>query len=783
MVSELVNFIAHARLKDIVGRGLINNDNVAIIELIKNSKDAGSNSVEIIFSNAKTKSEDSLLIIRDYGHGMSRDDIRYKWLNIAYSEKKNTKPKDGGAYAGNKGIGRFSCDRLGKKLELYTSVRGGEAVCLEIDWTKFEVDDRDTQIGKIKSRIRDVTKADFKRGTRLNKFRTGTTLVIRELRSEWPKEKLRKLRKELERFIVDPKGNFSVYLTSKDFIADKTLNGKVENKIFYMLDFRTTSIVANMSPNNKEITIALRHDGEEVFKIIEKNPYANLRNLKTTIFFLNQPAKAYFKRQTGFHSVEYGSIFFFLNGFRVLPYGEESDDWLGLDRRKQQGIRRFLSTRDVVGFIEVEDRDDNFQPISSREGLVHNEAFEELVSDTKIIPSALDDERLYGFFHKIFRKLERFVVEGLDWDRIVNSVRDGEEEKLINIDNPEYQTAGRKIYDSLIPTITVRTPKNHLIDFKINLPIVVQLAHEESEFYQNFVDNLQDRFQGMSAAKLTPADKRDISRFISRQAKALVAKDRTAKQLDQQNIELSKQKEETEHQLKVETKRRLFAEFESTADQERILQMLHQIGLISGKLFKKFDHTIRKYRENPNSFSVEKIFQLIEKSIFDIDKIRKVSKFASKASFDISTSKVNEDIIQFIEEYIENFNELSIDLKIKVNFLNPNEIKLIRSFRPIELTMLVDNLIDNAGKASAKTLEISIQRRAGKISILFIDNGKGLSNEYKAADYFHSGITTTSGSGIGLQHAKQIIDDLKGEISIMNNDSKGATVKIVFDAK
>lgn len=40
-----VNFIANAGVKDIVGRGLIYNDNVAIIELIKNSRDAFSSQV------------------------------------------------------------------------------------------------------------------------------------------------------------------------------------------------------------------------------------------------------------------------------------------------------------------------------------------------------------------------------------------------------------------------------------------------------------------------------------------------------------------------------------------------------------------------------------------------------------------------------------------------------------------------------------------------------------------------------------------------------------------
>lgn len=774
MKSESVNFVAHARLKDIVGRGLINDDNVAIIELIKNSKDAGSKSVDIYFEDTERIRDDSLLIIQDFGQGMSEDDIRYKWLNIAYSDKKNAIPKGGGAYAGNKGIGRFSCDRLGKKLDLYTRARGQELICLEIDWTKFEVDDRDKQIGQIKSRFRSVTDKEFIEETGVEKFTTGTILVIRELRSAWPQDKLLKLRKELERFVVDPKGSFSVVLTAEDYPDEETLNGEVENKIFEELDFRTTSINAKISANGEKTTITLRHDGEDVFRIIEKNPYENLRNLRATIFFLNQPTKAYFKRNTGYHSVEFGSIFFFLNGFRVLPYGQEADDWLGLDRRKQQGIKKFLSTRDVIGYIEVEDQKEIFQSVSSREGLVHNAAFDELASDKRTVRSSLDDERLYGFFHKVFRKLERFVVEGLDWDRIRKAGKDGDEKQITDPDNPEYLTEGRKIYDTLIQTIMVRTPKDHIIDFNINLPHIVHLAQEETESYQDFVETLQERFEGMSAAQLTPADKRNISRFITRQAKELAAKERTTSLLEQQQAE-------TERQLSVETKRRLFAEYESTADQKRILQMHHQIGLISGKLFKSFDRTIRKYRENPDSYNKAKLFDIIERSVFDIDKIRKVSKFASKASFNIATNSMNEDIIQFIEEYVENFNELSIDFNLKVGFSNPSDVGLKRSFRPIEMTMLVDNLIDNAGKASAKKLDINVRKRGKRVTILFVDNGKGLTKKYKPEELFHSGVTNTSGAGIGLRHAKQIVDQLKGEISIEDNDGRGATVKIIFE--
>ena len=96
--------------------------------------------------------------------------------------------------------------------------------------------------------------------------------------------------------------------------------------------------------------------------------------------------------------------------------------------------------------------------------------------------------------------------------------------------------------------------------------------------------------------------------------------------------------------------------------------------------------------------------------------------------------------------------------------------------------MLIDNLTSNAAKASADRLEIMARKRGKLVTILFVDDGKGLSGKYQPEEYFHSGITTTSGSGIGLRHAKQIIDQMKGEILIGNNDEgHGATVKIIFE--
>lgn len=43
----------------------------------------------------------------------------------------------------------------------------------------------------------------------------------------------------------------------------------------------------------------------------------------------------------GVEPVNYGSIFLFRNGFRIMPFGAPSDDSWSLDYRAQQGNRRF----------------------------------------------------------------------------------------------------------------------------------------------------------------------------------------------------------------------------------------------------------------------------------------------------------------------------------------------------------------------------------------------------------------------------------------------------------
>ena len=763
--SKKLKFIANARLKDIVGRGLINNDNIAIIELIKNSRDAGSASVSINFHKS------GVLYISDFGEGMSMEDIEYKWLNIAYSERRNVFPSGGGAYAGNKGIGRFSCDRLGKRLKIYTRSKNDRYISLEINWPDFEVDDRDIEIGHIETEAFYLTPSQFERETELESFDHGTVLAISDLRAEWGEERLQSLRRELERFVIDPEKRFEVKLSHWGFENNHKINAPIKNRVFDDLDFRTSSISAEIDSEGKKIHISLRHDGDFIFKAVEKNPYSKLKNIMANIYFLNQPAKAFFKRQTGYHSVQYGSIFLFLNSFRIFPYGSEGDDWLGLDRRRQQGQKRFFGTRDLVGFIKVTDYDDQFIPVSSREGLVENRAYRELTLSSSDIPSAFDDEILYGFVHKLTRKLEKFVVDGLDWDRIN---RGNLSDEALLAGEYEYLETKKPVLETIDSIVRMRSPSAHIEDVDINLQYLSKLAHQETEQYRKFVRTLEEKFEGTSIDKIKPVEKRDLSKFISRQAKELAAKDQT-------NIKLEEIGAFTRKKLDTERKRRLFAEFESTVDQERILQLCHQISLIAGSLWKRFDGTARRLRKDPSLYSKEDLFEIIEVGIFEIDRIRNVAKLASKADFDLMTNKVKEDLIQFIEEYLENFKDILHAWNLRVRFNNPDSVTLLKSFRPIEVTLLIDNLLVNAGKADAKRIQVNALKQGKKTIIEFVDDGKGLTDRFDVEDLFEKGITTTSGSGIGLSHSRKIVKDLEGAIHIANAEKCGTKITIEFE--
>ena len=185
---ENVYFLSHVNIKNIIGKELINNDNVAVMELVKNSYDAGAKNVTVEFKNLKSQNrKNHEIIIADDGIGMSKEDILHKWLNLAYSIKRIQNAQNNRLQAGNKGIGRFSCDRLGKKLDIYTK-KDDKAYHLRIDWEDFEnVQDYNIQINQIPMKLKEVSDAEIYQDTAYPIGKNGTIVKISYLRARWIK--------------------------------------------------------------------------------------------------------------------------------------------------------------------------------------------------------------------------------------------------------------------------------------------------------------------------------------------------------------------------------------------------------------------------------------------------------------------------------------------------------------------------------------------------------------------------------------------------------------------
>lgn len=848
-----LHFKTNVQIKSIIGKDLINDDNIAILELVKNSFDADAKRVDISFCNLKHNDDNhveqysdktSRLIIQDDGIGMNSIDIQEKWLNIAYSEKKTNSRQFNRMMAGAKGVGRFSCDRLGKYLNLYSKKSGDEYIVLKIDWEKFEIDNRETEIQSIPLDYEIISNSQLlQRG--FAPFEHGVILEIIKLRSNWViynvdnwlTDKLTNLKKYLEK-LINPnqafeKNDFGIYLNADEFEFENACKeevdqfiGKIENTIFRKLDFKTTSIECTTLEDGKQILTTLRDKGETIYWIKENSDfYPAIKNFKVTLYFLNTYAKAFFTKQTGIRSVDYGSVFLFLNGFRIPPYGEEGDDWLKLEQRRTQGYARFISARDLVGQIEILDLDDTFKIVSSREGLVKNDNYT-LLTDRKI-----------GVFYKVLRRLERYVVDGLNWDSIPEEDRNkiaeiekkiitGEltEEKLTF--QEDRKTKQRRIYES-IHSIIGATPKN-VIELYINESLIEsKIAEEkaiaEKEFEQLLADFENRKISGELLAqilrkKATESEELEkqlstFSKYTTNEAtsKAIIEIQAFKKTIEEQTriIELlQKQLEEKDSEientkkgadervaqaerLKEEAeKKRVEAEKErdiqiqknkyltATRNTTKEVQNLMHVILISSNDAIGVIATAKDQLMNNDTSNLRTSLDEFE---YHINKINKLSKLITKADLTLLAQSNMVDIQTFVKEYFANYKK-SLKIQYHSTIVEPLEKKI----PVLDLSIVLDNLKSNSNKAGATEIRVDFSRNGRTYIVDFTDNGIGVDlNAFTSESIFEEGITNRrGGSGIGLSTIRERMrDSLNGDIEFLGNGlhfTTGATFRLTF---
>jgi len=766
-MAEELDFKISSGLKNIIGKELITDDLIAIFELVKNSYDANAKSVNIVFQNIKeeNKGEGSKILIIDDGDGMSYDDLKNKWLFVGYSEKKDFEKelevkdfrdkigKRRRIFAGAKGIGRFSCDRLGSNLKLFTK-KENEIVThqLYMDWNKFEEDPK-KEFQTIKVNYEKNNQAEIKE---LNiKLTKGTVLEISSLNDKWDRVKLLKLKRYLQRLInpsqVGENHEFEIFLEAKEYTEEdekhrlegdfEVINGVVKNIVFERLGIKTTQINCKIDENGKKIFTELIDKDKPIFSLEEKNEYIALKNISIKLFFLNQEAKYTFTKIMGLQPVNYGSIFLYKNGFRIHPYGNFGDDWLGLDRRKTQGYQRFMGNRELMGRIEINGYQPDFKEVSSRDGgVIKTQSYEHLLD---------------FFTEKVLRRLEKYVVEGLDWDpgNSVKTPEKIEEDSLALID---------KIVGQM------RDPEKKV---NFNPDLLDIFKKKQVEKIPELIKNVE------SLKKYVPSSKEKD--YIDLQLKSFK---KATKIIEDEKKESEEKVEELKKDLKQTEKQILFLKSVTGEDKKELLGLQHHIGLATSTINNHLMFLKDKI-EKGQSVSNEDLIRIIDKISLETQKIASISTFHTKANFNLMSEKIEKDLVSFIKQYIENvytqYKKItSINDKLNIKVKSEDNFEFIYSFKPLEFIIILDNLINNSIKAKANNIEIAMSKlNKNGIELRIKDDGIGIPTK-NLTKIFDFGYTTTGGSGIGLYHVNQIVKKIKGNISVNNSLEKGVEVII-----
>lgn len=736
-MSKKLNFQVSAGLKDIIGKELITNKFVAIFELVKNSFDANSKKVDITFNY--NGSDIVGIDIQDYGKGMDYNQIVDNWLNVAYSDKKPQNAIKKGiifdrTQLGAKGVGRFSCDRVGSIVNLYSRKKGEEKVHhILINWDNFEnVDDK--SFLDIPVEYEEVKIEDFPL--------QGTLIKITNLREAWDRKELLELKSMLMKLISPNAGNSSEFTIElhadyeqeedKLKVNEKDIvNGIIRNTLFETLNIKTVALKVDINAQGDAIETVLNDKGQEVFYIKEKNEYFDsLKDIHLRLFYMNRQAKLLFAKLMGVPQVSYGNIFVFKNGFRILPYGEKEDDFFGINLRQQQGVRRFFGTRDLVGRIEINGDAIGFTEVSSR--------------DKGFIKTRQVDE-LKEFFLNKMKILETYVVDVLDWGD-----PDGDKFNFNNIN-----------FEKLVKQIAGITKKTNPIELRYDKNLIFEVSKQAANSsISNSLDKMTDIAEKSKNEQLI-----SLVNSTKKQVNELKAQN---KKLAKQNEANSKEQEATQQEIQRMSNQMYFLENTSNEDFVKAKEIIHLNMLFANKINEYMEIVLDSIKNNSNEQVVKNLAQVK----FLANKIYSISNFGLKASFSLKSDiQVEADIIQFIEEYVNNVYNKSPNLGMRVSIENRVKTKIRMDFSASEIVAIIENLISNSNKANAKNLYFRFSNDSEHLIIDALDDGDGLNKTIKnKEDIFSLGYTSTRGSGIGLYTIRKILRSMKGTIEILDTD-------------
>lgn len=402
------SFRANAHLLKLLGDQLIGDDRLAVFELVKNAYDADATSVEVEL-NLSDKQPYITVWDRD-GHGMSKDTILNKWMEIGTESKRNKNwvrsPRFNRLPLGEKGVGRLAVHKLGSIMQLNTRQAGFPEIEITIDWP--DVIGQATYIEDTKINVEELTTPKF-----FPDGQTGTRIIVSNLnKTHWERGDIRRL-KRLLTSITSPfqtSSDFDVTLSVpgreheyKDVLEAEDVIGNALWKYEFSIDckgklsfeytftppslyssLKSRNIIGNdeyleLFPPTKEERLSrfLQDRGEPLLKETDLQEIGPIKGC----FYVFSRDKEILNAQGAYQSIrqyldENTGIRIYRDGIRVFNYGEKNDDWLGLNAMRVNNPGKRIAVNLVIGNIELTlENSRGLEEKTNREGFDENDSF------------------------------------------------------------------------------------------------------------------------------------------------------------------------------------------------------------------------------------------------------------------------------------------------------------------------------------------------------------------------------------------------------------------------
>ena len=229
-----------------------------------------------------------------------------------------------------------------------------------------------------------------------------------------------------------------------------------------------------------------------------------------------------------------------------------------------------------------------------------------------------------------------------------------------------------------------------------------------------------------------------------------------------------------EQETEREKRRAHFLESVVNVDASTVINLHHQITIYSVQIAQKIQNLLRRTAAQ-QSVPRDVVLQEMEQIAFLNAKIQSITRFAPLATFKLDSERIETDLAEFITDYIEKVARTGTQrVRIEVDNKHPG---IKKRFNPIDIAVVIENLVSNSWRAHARKLRFEIAQSAkNMLEMRVSDDGDGFGRGVDKGRIFEMGYTSArGGSGLGLYHVRQVLGEMGGSVEVLDTKTtKGA---------